>query len=223
MVRIFGPDPHSSVPSNAVIDLCAFTLEAASESLWGRSMIVSVALPRGSRPLRKQERLEGEAFNLEVRVSGTGTSVPAEVHRELTLGDGPRRVDRVLEEGSRFVRFRKRGEGRSMSKGRFLAVGGSDNLPLDASSMIGLDGGGMNALDRAEGFDLLYIPLTGTIRSRSRRFLQLPRTVAGPTGPYSCWTGLGDGPPPMIRGTAFRRSGRPLVMRPRTQPCTSLA
>ena len=114
-VRVFGPDPHSSVPSKAAIDLGAFTLEAASESLGGRSMIVSVALPRGSRPLRKQERREGEAFNLEVRVSGTWTSVPAEVHRELTLGDGPRRADRVLEEGSRFVRFRKRGEGMSVS------------------------------------------------------------------------------------------------------------
>jgi len=159
VVRVFRPDPQSSDNPKAVIDLGAFTLEAASEGLWGRSIIVSVDLARSSRPTRKQGLREGEPFNLEVMVSGTGMNVPAEVHRELTMGDGPRQVDKVLKEGSRIVRFKEHGEEvRTVSAGRFLAVGGSDGLPLDASSIIGADGGGMNALDRTDGFDILYIP-----------------------------------------------------------------
>lgn len=159
VVRVFRSDSPRSVPHKAVIDLGAFTLEAASEGLWGRSIIVSVDLPTRSRLMRKQGRRVGEPFDLEVRVTGTGTSVPAEVHRELTTGEGPRRVDRVLEEGSRIVRFKERGEkAKTLSEGRFLAVGGSDGLPLDATSIIGSDGGGIKAVDRAEGFDILYIP-----------------------------------------------------------------
>lgn len=159
VVRVFSPDPQSSAPPKAVMDLGAFSLEAASEGLWGRRIMVSVGLAKGSRPTRKQGLREGESFNLEVMVSGTGMSVPAEVHSELTMGDGPRRVDKVLEEGSRIVRFKERCEkAKVVSEGRFPAVGGSDGLPLDASNIIGADGGGMNALDRTDGFDILYIP-----------------------------------------------------------------
>jgi len=51
IVRVVRPDPHSSAPSKAVIDLGAFTLEAASEGFWGRSLIVRSSNERIS-PMR---------------------------------------------------------------------------------------------------------------------------------------------------------------------------
>jgi uncharacterized protein len=159
IVRMFRSDPLSSVPSKAVIDLGAFTLEAASEGLWGRRIVASVDLQREPGLHDKLKDREGGPFNLILSVFGAGHTAPEEIHRDLTLGDGPRRVDRVLEAGSKIVRFLSRSkEVTTVSEGRFVAVGGSDGLPLNASSITGSNGGGMNAVDRTDGFDILYIP-----------------------------------------------------------------
>ncbi|MBI0582935.1 MAG: phage tail sheath family protein [Methanomassiliicoccus sp.] len=154
VIRLFKPD-STGVTGRAFIDTGPVVLEAASEGEWGRRLEAR-AVP-SSKGLTRALGLRRGTFDLEVRDTPPGGSTVTEVHKSLVLADGPQRVDQVLARESRLVRC-KTVTGKAAPTKEFVpAVGGSDGLPLDEASFTGASGG-LRFLERANGFNLLYIP-----------------------------------------------------------------
>jgi uncharacterized protein len=149
-------------------------LVAKYPGAWGNQLSVNLTYP--DKNVRKQladkySVGEIELFNLAIEDKRTGVS---EYFENLTVVEGPRRVDRVLENDSQLiavaepldmtVKWPEIEERQAPDVARARDIPGSDGDPLsDSGDLADLPGSealktGIYALEDAEIFNLLYIP-----------------------------------------------------------------
>jgi hypothetical protein len=138
-------------------------LEAFSPGTWGNELKVKVDYegldPNAKDPIAKKYRLENtDLFNLTVFMG----NIPKERFVNVSVKDGPRRVDRVLVQESQLVRISPGDLPASRPKEQEVSVKepGIDCEGIDANAFIGKEAEktGLYALEKADGFNLLCIP-----------------------------------------------------------------
>lgn len=184
IVRLYNT-PEQGGAATALIDTNGLTLEASSEGSWANTLRTRVdhdvpapANPGDPHPLPWVDGFgltSADLFNLTVRDTTTGAQ---ETFLNLTIADSPRRVDRVLEKESAFVRV----SGSlpltiptpddtitdpatdpvwtSDSFSSPVSTNGEDSSALNQSAYEGTrsDKTGLYALEDADLFNLLCIP-----------------------------------------------------------------
>jgi uncharacterized protein len=167
---------------NAKADVGDSQFQAASPGTWANGYYINVAWVAadgqgsqlatdmmGAQVLTRYGSQFGELFNLHI-YDGNPTpppnnatapkKSPLETIANVTLKEGTRRVDRVLEQESELLRVKSLGQ--SVPKdGDLIALdGGDDSDELDAATYLGseADKTGLYALDKADLFNVLCIP-----------------------------------------------------------------
>ncbi|MFD8262926.1 phage tail sheath family protein [Streptomyces griseoluteus] len=200
----------------ARMDAGGLSLTAAGPGSWGNDLVARVTYPTDQDAGEVARNLSvdgGVLFNLEVWEAGGGDR---ESFLNLTLNDGPRQVDRVLE-NSRLVRAGTLPQGTARpQKGQYQVVAassGDDGNDLEVSDYLGQQGEdfqgtgrGLYALNRADAFNLLCLPpsrpdgdLNPAIWSEAvrlcadhRAFLLIDPPADTPIGTVRAWVaGLG--------------------------------
>lgn len=182
IVRLFNP-PAAASGGVATIDANGLKLAAASAGKWGDALRVRVVHPEAATDGQLAARYglpAGSFFDLLIFEEPSQT--PAEVIRNLTVIDGPRRADRVLLKESSLVRVALKADGSPnlpaarpdkhkeddpTDKDRPTAGSAADSDPLEAKDYLGLSDAappvplpkaGLRALDKADLFNILCIP-----------------------------------------------------------------
>lgn len=150
-----------------VDDTKQLKLEAASHGTWGNKLSVKVDSLGITDEVAKRYGATDKAlfFNLTITDTATGAS---ERLVNLTVIDGPRRVDRVLEQESRMIRVQRKSDGtpdlpdkRPKDTSSPVPGGsGANGENLNAALYLGNQNKktGLFALDKADLFNLLCIP-----------------------------------------------------------------
>ena len=173
VVRLYA-DPGGNTA--AQIDANGLTLSAASPGSWANALRARVDhdVPADLPWLANFGLTNADLFNLTVRDTGTGAT---EQFLNLTVAESPRRVDRVLEEESVFVRTEPPAAGAGIptadgnpgpdddiwTDGALsspVSTDGTDSAALDQAAYEGsqADKTGLFALEKADLFNLLCIP-----------------------------------------------------------------
>jgi uncharacterized protein len=172
VVRIYNPP---SGDASASLDANGLDLEAASPGSWANGIRVRVDhdVPSDLPWLATFGLSGSDLFNLTVRDGSTGAT---ETFMNLTVADSPRRVDRVLRDGSALVRVSgalpgsRPGPHDAPDPGDDIwadddlsaPVGttGNDSAALDQAAFEGSPAGktGLHALEKTDLFNLLCIP-----------------------------------------------------------------
>lgn len=158
IVRLYAVD-GTKAPKALVTVGTNLKLEAASEGAWGSKLRAEVDLNVTDDAATRLGLVKADLFNLKVTDLGTGQT---EIHRNLSIKDSARRVDRALKADSALVR---------MSGPLPVAMptaevkdfaAAFDGLALTAAAFTGpgtaANKQGLFALDRADLFNLLVIP-----------------------------------------------------------------
>jgi phage tail sheath protein FI len=104
IVRLFGPDGALDKTALTAGD---FTLEAAYPGSWGRNLRFNIDTDISDPVATAMGLPTEEIFNLTVReVGADGATVASEQFRNVTVTDGARRVDEILETGSDLVHWK---------------------------------------------------------------------------------------------------------------------
>jgi phage tail sheath protein FI len=174
IVRLYrAPEASPAVTGNATVDAGGLALEAASPGEWGNNLTVAVDYNGIDDEIAERYGLEAtDLFNLTVTEAGGAT----ETHRNLSVVDGSRRVDRVLEQQSLLVRVQDDDSGNPQLPDErpeetatspptspptiLRAEGGDDGSALEDIDYQGSpdDKTGLFALEKADLFNLLCIP-----------------------------------------------------------------
>ncbi len=165
IVRLFkapgGSDGHAKITVNNL------NLETANPGSWGNHLKVKVDYDGINDDVagRYSPLTKDDLFNLTVRDESTGTM---EKFPNVSIKDGPRRIDQVLEEGSVLVRVQKKPDGSPDIPGVLPSDGadgdgteGKDSEKLTADiDYTGeeLKKTGLYSLEKADLFNLLCIP-----------------------------------------------------------------
>lgn len=99
IVRLYAP--ANGQRARAPLRVRGLTLEAASEGAWGSRLRAAVDLDVSDDAAARLGVARADLFNLKIVDPGGAT----EVHRNLTVVESPRRVDRVLLAESALARF----------------------------------------------------------------------------------------------------------------------
>jgi len=141
-------------------------LVAASPGSWADQVKVTVdtnGITLEIAQLQDPTLVAADLFNLTIEYPGSNP----EIIRNVTVKDGPRRVDRVLEHESSLIRLDKLPNGQPNLPANPPAAGatangagGDDGAGLDNATLIGNENNktGMFALKKADIFNLLCIP-----------------------------------------------------------------
>jgi phage tail sheath protein FI len=110
IVRLFSPDTdNSGNPINAKtkLSVAGLTLEAASEGSWGNNLVVKIDhnVTYDSADGKTYDPNATEVFNLTAKEIVGSQTARIEVFPNLTVADGPRRIDKVLTAGSQLVNW----------------------------------------------------------------------------------------------------------------------
>lgn len=139
-------------------------LEAASEGVWANTLTVTLDNDVAQDVADRFNLTTGDLFNLTILDTATGT---VEEHRNLSVGESPRRVDRVLAQSSSFVRVRDDVPLLSAppppQQDVTPTVLGSDGSDIDINDVTGsrasrVDKTGIYALEDADLVNLICIP-----------------------------------------------------------------
>lgn len=135
-------------------------LEAASEGVWANTLEVELDDNVSQDVADRFGLTTGDLFNLTILDAASGAR---EVHRNLSVVDSPRRVDRVLSQSSPLLRVRDDVPLLSAPpppQTATVAVPGSDGTDLVVSDFTGSreDKTGIFALEDADLFNLVCIP-----------------------------------------------------------------
>lgn len=106
IVRLFNPDQNANQPVNTEtkFNVAGLTLQAASEGAWGNSLVVSVDHYVSTNTQDGHyDPAATEVFNLTAQEKVNGQVVRTEQFLNLTVANGPRRIDKVLAAGSQLV------------------------------------------------------------------------------------------------------------------------
>jgi phage tail sheath protein FI len=178
IVRLYHPDEDVPDAGKAKIEIENLPLKAANPGAWGNHLCARVTYPDQyvEQLQKKYDVPKDSLFNLTVHDTKTGVT---EYFADLTVVDGPRRVDKVLEHESQLIAcdgtLAKRPKRPAAhpepenSKGVWedakahtvaKAGSGSDGADLAVSDFIGNEAGkeGVYALEHADIFNLLCIP-----------------------------------------------------------------
>lgn len=171
-------DPDAEVDDAAEVtigvDDAALTLVAASQGMWGNQLTASISHLATPAELTDLDNRNGQfarniaaryagvsaedLFTLTIRDRAAGTT---EEFANVTIIDGPRRVDRVLENSSVLVRVKGAlPTARPTPVIDAAAAGGTDGQPLDDATVLGEPGikSGIYSMENADIFNLLCIP-----------------------------------------------------------------
>jgi phage tail sheath protein FI len=156
--------------TSAELDVNGLRLIASGPGSWANHLTARVTHPvaRDAHEIAHAETFgSDDLFHLEVRDTRPGSTDAPEVFLNVTLVDGPRRVDRVLTE-SRLVRVATMPEGITRpGEGTYDTTTGQgdDGRDLALEDYLGgegtqfeADGLGLHALGRADLFNLLCLP-----------------------------------------------------------------
>jgi Bacteriophage tail sheath protein len=226
IVRLFRP--KGTADGVAALEVDTLTLEAASPGDWGNSLFVEVDYDGITDDVAERYGLEkADLFNLTVRYLKDKTDtertddLAKERHINLSVADGPRRVDRVLAEESSLVRVPEDFEladKRPAEKSAATDDKGADSEPLNETTYAGDedDKTGLRALDKADLFNLLCVPpderdgdvpdgflSTAMKYCVDRRAVLLVDARTGWDAPSDVVTDLGDG---FLTGTDARNA-----------------
>jgi uncharacterized protein len=166
IVRLFKADSDAEARAVATVGSGdgAWEMWAASPGSWANGLRSRVTYVReegmGRQVLERYQCAVGELFNLSIYDGDPDQKPAIATIANVTLKDGPRRLDRVLEHESEWLRLKSLG--RSMPKeGEVIELaGGRDSAPLDAAAYLGSeeDKTGLYALENADLFNLLCLP-----------------------------------------------------------------
>jgi phage tail sheath protein FI len=165
-----------------------FTLQAANEGAWPNDYVVSVTVP-GATDVAAIEVADsqgvdpGDLFHVSVLASSASGAAVLESFKNVTLVDGPRRLDKVLANGSQILRFSGTitTSVTPTASSTASATAGTDGSAVTASNVLGSESGktGMYALEKADLFNLLVIPPSSWARTSPRRAgMTRPATVS---------------------------------------------
>ena len=169
IVRLYKPP--GATDGKAKLSVDTLLLEAASEGSWGNKLKATVDHAGIDDDVAARYAAHGltknDLFNLTI-VDGSRSGAPEEL-RNLSIKDGPRRVDRVLEQESQLIRIQRDGAGapqlpappnRPAAGESAPAMGGQDSAALGQTEYEGDPNKktGIHALDEADLFNLLCIP-----------------------------------------------------------------
>lgn len=153
----------------ATFDLGDLTLVAVGPGDWANAMSVSIAHPAGAEAddiaaAQGNGIAATDLFTIEIREDGSSAAAD-ETFVNLTMVDGPRRVDLVLQ-GSRYLRAVGVPAGDRPEEGAVVAdTAGTNGEAPQAEDYVGGDGDafaddklGLYALEKADLFNLLCLP-----------------------------------------------------------------
>lgn len=104
IVRLYHPESGPNAkPSKSKVTAGTVELEAAYEGKWGANLRASVDVDVSAEVAERMGLTKADLFNLTVRDAGPGGST--ERYLNVSYIDSPRRVDKVLETGSKLVRW----------------------------------------------------------------------------------------------------------------------
>src|SRR5206468_2688591 len=113
IVRLFHSDPAAAaanppIPDKTPLTAGNFTLEAAYPGSWGGNLRFTIDTDVSDQVAQGMNLAKTDLFNLSVREVGLdGSTVRSEQFRNLSIKPAaPRRIDKVLKEESRLVRWR---------------------------------------------------------------------------------------------------------------------
>ena len=107
VVRVFNADSSAGAkPANAAVTVGNFTFAAASKGAWGANLRASIDTNVSADVAAGYGLTAADLFNLSVReVDAQGQILNRELHRNLTVKDSPRRVDKVLAAQSSLMQW----------------------------------------------------------------------------------------------------------------------
>jgi|KBSSwiStaDraftv2_1062776.scaffolds.fasta_scaffold42883_1 phage tail sheath protein FI len=107
VVRLYNEDTTANAkPARSKLNVGAFRLEAADKGAWGASLRASIDTAVSADVAARLGLTPQDLFNLTVtEVDASDRVVAREVFRNLTLKDGPQRIDNVLRAQSKLVRW----------------------------------------------------------------------------------------------------------------------
>jgi phage tail sheath protein FI len=148
-------------PVSDVMKVDQLFIKAATPGSWGNNLSIKVdRVGINSDVALRYNIKEEDLFNLTIFEGG----VQKERIQNVSVVEGSRRVDRVLEDESRLIRVQEKGKlpekpPQDTVEEKSL-TGGEDSGPLDAVDYIGDENGkaGLYALEKAETFNILCIP-----------------------------------------------------------------
>lgn len=106
VVRLYAL-PTGGASGKATVNVGGLTLEAANEGAWGNTLRAEVDLDVSAEVAVRFGLAASDLFNLTAKeVAPDGQVVSAEVFRNLTVIESPRRVDRVIKDDSQLVRWK---------------------------------------------------------------------------------------------------------------------
>jgi hypothetical protein len=138
---------------------------ASSPGTWADGLQIKVTLVEkegmGKQVLERYGHDKpGKLFSLSIHEGDPAEKPAIETIANVTLVDGPRRLDRVLEQESRLIRIDTLGETMPANNAVLELDGGKDSKDLDAATYLGSykEKTGLYALEKANLFNLLCIP-----------------------------------------------------------------
>jgi uncharacterized protein len=170
------PQPANPDAGKAKVPIPGLNLKPKNPGAWGNQLCVRVTDPdpKIEDQLAKKYEVEKEQlFNLTVHDLKTGLT---EYFADLTVVEGPRRIDRVLEKESQLIAVEEelpeeRPQAHAALNGAKkmwadeaaytkVTVSGSDGEGLSPADLLGDEAqkSGIYALEHADIFNLLYIP-----------------------------------------------------------------
>lgn len=165
IARLFHTDPAATDPDTATFDstTIGLTLSAANQGSWGGDLKVTVDTNVSAAAADDLGVATADLFNLTVADSNTGA---VETHRNLTVKESRRRVDRVLKQDSALIRYAGTLDPTSpptVAAGTVSAGDASDGLDLAQSddftpTNAQLNKKGLFALEQVDLFNMLVIP-----------------------------------------------------------------
>lgn len=104
IVRLYHKDPSASSPMpNTELSIGGIKLIAVYEGKWGSNLRANVDTDASADVALRMNLTKADLFNLTVKDTGPGGAT--EQFRNLTVKDSPRRIDNVLREESKLVRW----------------------------------------------------------------------------------------------------------------------
>jgi uncharacterized protein len=170
IVRLFNGDN-----GNATLEVGGLRLEAANPGSWGNNLkaTLTVADADLTTALADRYNLDESTLFFDLQIFEGSARTPSETMRNLTLVEGPRKVDRVLVQESSLVRVPLNDTGGpdlpdsvTPAVDKASASGGADSEPLQQANYekdVDVDNNpipktGIYALDKADLFNMLCIP-----------------------------------------------------------------
>jgi uncharacterized protein len=107
IVRLYNPEmgPHAR-PARSVITVGELKLEAAGKGAWGMRLRAAIDLEVSGDVAAGMGLAEEDIFNLTLQeLDAAGNVLTQELFRNVSIKDGPRRIDRALAAGSALARW----------------------------------------------------------------------------------------------------------------------